>query len=86
MTVSGHSAGCQFSHTIQVIHSTKIHGANMMECGPYSTDFGDFHAPGATTESLENTAFENIDANSAAHLIDDPQNLKDVAARIVGGT
>lgn len=86
MTVSGHSAGCQFSHTMQVIYSESIHGAGLMECGPYSTDFGDFHAPGASTESLDDTAFANIEKNEADGGIDSTENLKDVAAYIVGGT
>ena len=49
ITFSGHSAGCQFSHTMQVIHSDVIKGAALMECGPYSTDLADFHKSGATT-------------------------------------
>ena len=43
ITFSGHSAGCQFSHTMQVIHSATVKGACIMECGPYSTDLPDFH-------------------------------------------
>ena len=86
ITFSGHSAGCQFSHTMQVIHSDIVKGASLMECGPYSTDLPDFHAPGVTTKSLETTAFTNIDAYSKTGDIDSLESFKKVAAYIVGGT
>jgi hypothetical protein len=52
VTVSGHSAGCQWSQTMQVVHSDTIKGSTLVQCGPYGTDLPDFHAPGASTSSL----------------------------------
>ena len=57
-----------------------------MECGPYSTDLGDFHKPGASTKELETTAIDNIKKNAEAGKIDSLDNLKKAAVYLVGGT
>ena len=42
ITFQGFSAGCHFSHTMQVIHSATVKGTGLFECGPYMSQFADF--------------------------------------------
>ena len=85
ITFSGHSAGCQFSHTMQIIHSATIKGTGLMECGPYSMRNPDFHKPGASTKELETAAINTIEKYANTGAIDPLENLKDVAVYLVGG-
>ena len=86
VTFSGHSAGCQFSETMQIIHSSIIKGSVLMECGPYSEDLPDYHAKGVTTDELVARAEKVLDANAQSKVIDDPSHLSDAAIYLVGGT
>ena len=84
VTVSGHSAGCQWSETMQLVYSGTIRGAALMQCGPYGTDLPDFHAAGASTASLRATA--NSAAAAEISKIDPTSNLALRAAYIIKGT
>ena len=57
-----------------------------MECGPYSLDLSDYHAPGVTTDELVSRSLETLRSNNANGSIDDTDNLRNSAIYIVGGT
>ena len=86
LTFSGHSAGCQFSETMLIIHSATVKGAGLMECGPYTLDLPDFHAEGATTEERVDKSLHALNANATDGMIDSPDHLKESAVYLVGGT
>ena len=86
LTFAGHSAGCQFSNTMLVIHSATIKGAGLMECGPYALDLPDFHVEGVTTEELVDRSLKALNTNATDGMIDSPDHLKESAIYLVGGT
>ena len=86
VTFSGHSAGCQFSNTMLVIHSATIKGAGLMQCGPYSLDLPDYHKPGETKDDLVQRSMATLKANDQAGSIDSTENLKNAAIYLVDGT
>ena len=76
ITFQGFSAGCQFSHMMQVIHSTTIKGTGLYECGPYGSQFADFSDSAMTAEVLKNKSIAAINAYSSSGKIDDTSNLQ----------
>ena len=86
ITFSGHSAGCQFSNTMLVIHSSTIKGAGLMECGPYGLDLPDYHKEGVTTKELLNRSLRILTTNGEDCTIDNTDNLKNAAIYLVDGT
>ena len=86
ITFSGHSAGCQFSNTMLVIHSSTIKGAGLMECGPYGLDLSDYHQEGVTTKELLDRSLKILTTNDEDGTIDNTDNLKNAAIYLVDGT
>ena len=84
ITVSGHSAGCQWSQTMMMMFSDTIKGGVFVHCGPYSTDLPDFGGPTVTTDSLRAKA--NAAVNVERPKIDPTSNLATRAAWVCKGT
>jgi len=61
-----------------------IKGANLMKCGPFSTDLQDFG--GAHRDDLLKVALNNIENYNSNEKIDPVTNLANVATYLLGGS
>ena len=86
MTVSGFSAGGTFAHLMQIVHSSTIKGAAILNGAPYTVEPEQITDKEIVAEDLRDQAGLRIYLNTASEMIDHGVNLVDIAAYIVGGT
>ena len=85
VTVSGQSAGGQFSCTIAIILSDTIKGAGCSKGGAFGSSYGDFRTPTIEAQHFVDAAIADITALEAAGQIDPTSNLANRAVYILSG-
>ena len=85
VTVSGQSAGGQFSCTIAIILSDTIKGAGCSKGGAFGSSYGDFRTAAYDAQHFVDAAIADIEALDEAGQIDPIENLADRAVYILSG-